>query len=50
MFKEEWNLFKKDSTLKKTKKEEPAFELEKPENTSPKKSLELKKKKEDDDF
>lgn len=49
LFKEEWNLFKKDSSLKKSKKEEPSFELEKPETKAPKKTLELKKKKEEED-
>ncbi|PBQ32073.1 hypothetical protein CNR22_09925 [Sphingobacteriaceae bacterium] len=49
LFKEEFKLFKKDSTLKKTKKEETTFELEKPESSVPKKGLELKKKKEDDE-
>ena len=49
LLKEEWNLFKKDSTLKKSKKEETHFELEKPENNVPKKTLEPKKKKEEDD-
>ena len=49
LLKEEWNLFKKDSTLKKSKKEEPRFELEKGESNSPKKTLELKKKKEEED-
>ena len=48
LLKEEWNLFKKDTSLKKTKKSEPVFELEKPEQSSPKKTLELKKKEEDD--
>jgi hypothetical protein len=50
LLKEEWNLFKKDSTLKKVKKQEPAFELEKQENNPPKKTLELKRKKEEEDF
>lgn len=49
LFKEEFNLFKKDSALKKNKKEETTFELEKPESLQPKKTLELKKKKEEDD-
>jgi len=51
VFKEEWNLFKNDTTLKKVKKPEPVFELEKPENNTPKRTLELKKKKdEEEDF
>lgn len=50
LFKEEWNVFKKDSSLKKVKKEEPAFELEKQENNVPKKTLEPKKKTEEEDF
>jgi len=50
LFKEEWNVFRKDSSLKKAKKEEPAFEIEKPEKSVPKKTLELKKKEEDEDF
>lgn len=49
LLKEEFHLFKKDSTLKKTKKEETTFELEKPESSTPKKGLELKKKKEDEE-
>lgn len=50
ILKEEWNLFKKDTALKAPRKEAPAFELEKPESPAPKKSLELKRKDEDDMF
>lgn len=49
ILKEEFHLFKKDTTFKKTKKEETTFELEKPESSTPKKGLELKKKKEEDE-
>ena len=49
LLKEEFGLFKKDSALKKTKKEEQVFELEKPGINSQKKTLELKKEKEEDD-
>ncbi|WP_317899089.1 AsmA-like C-terminal region-containing protein [Aurantibacillus circumpalustris] len=48
LFKEEWNLFKKDTSVTKSKKPETVFELEKPEQASPKKTLELKKKEEED--
>jgi hypothetical protein len=48
ILKEELNLFKNDSTLKKQKKAEPVFELEKPGSTPPKKTLQPKKKEEED--
>ena len=48
LLKEEWNLIKKDTALKKSKNTETIFELERPEQPSPKKTLELKKKEEDD--
>lgn len=50
VLKEDWNLFKKDTSLKKTNKEETHFELEKPEQERPKKTLEPKKKEEEEDF
>jgi hypothetical protein len=50
ILKEEFGLFKKDTSLKKPNKPAPAFELEKPGNNSPKKALEPKKKEEDEDF
>jgi hypothetical protein len=48
LLKEEFGLFKKD-TLPKNKKSEQTFELEK-EEVKPKKTLELKKKQDDEDF
>lgn len=50
ILKEEAGLFKKDSTVKKPKRTETHFELEKPGNNPPKKALEPKKKEEDEDF
>lgn len=47
VLKEEFGLFKKDSA-RKTNKAEQQFELEKPNNNPPKKTLELKKKEEED--
>jgi len=47
VLKEEFGLFKKDS-LRKSHKAEQQFELEKPNNNPPKKTLELKKKEEED--
>lgn len=49
LLKEEFGLFRKDSAVKKQKREEQVFELETPDHTPPKKTLELKKKKEDED-
>lgn len=49
LLKDEFGLFRKDSATKKQKKEEQVFELEKPDNAPSKKTLELKKKKEDED-
>jgi len=50
LLKEEFGLFKKDSTVKKTNKSDRQFELEKPDNNAPKKTFEAKKKQEDEDF
>ncbi|MDI1354031.1 MAG: AsmA-like C-terminal region-containing protein [bacterium] len=50
ILKEEFGFYKKDTLLKKQTKPEPIFELEKPETKTPKKTLEPKKKKEDEDF
>ncbi len=50
LLKEEFGLFRKDSALKKQKQQEQIFELEKTDNIPPKKSLELKKKAEEEDF
>jgi len=50
LLKAEFGLFKKDSLSKKpANKAEQKFELEKPDNKSAKKALEVKKKKDDDD-
>lgn len=48
VLKEELGLFKKDTTVKKAKKSDQYFELEKPGNNPPKKALEPKKKEEED--
>ncbi len=50
ILKEELGLFKKDDLPPKEKKSEQKFELEKPGNNSPKKTLEPKKKPADEDF
>jgi hypothetical protein len=50
VFREEWKLFKKDSSLKKQKPEEVKFELETPQATPAKKTLEPKKREEVEDF
>lgn len=50
LFREEFGLFKKDSLPVKKKKAEQEFELENPSKQEPKKSLELNKKEEEDDF
>lgn len=50
LLKEEFGLFRKDSLVKKQKLQEKAFELEKTDNIAPKKTLELKKKTEEEDF
>lgn len=47
---EELGLFKKDSSIRPVKKAQPHFELEKTGNNPPKKTLEPKRKQEDDDF
>ncbi len=49
VLKEEFGLFKKDTAVKKSGKAAPVFELEKPAGTAPKKTLEPKKKEEDDE-
>jgi hypothetical protein len=49
LFKEEFGLFKKDSIHKKTNKSDQVFELENPNNNKPKKTLEPKKKADDDE-
>lgn len=49
ILKEEFGVFKKDS-VSKPNKSEHYFELEKPEEQKPKKTLELKKKEDDEDF
>lgn len=49
ILREEFGLFRKDTSIKKPNKAEPAFELEKPETKTPKKTLEPKKKKEEDE-
>lgn len=48
VLKEELGLFKKDTTVKKVKKSDQYFELEKSSNNPPKKTLEPKKKEEED--
>lgn len=50
LFKEEFGLFKKDSLPEKHQKSDQQFELEKPNQPSTKKGLELKKKEEEEDF
>ena len=50
ILKEEFGLFKKDTSLKKAPAPAPAFQLEKPSQSPPKKTLEPKKKQEDEDF
>lgn len=51
ILKEEFGLFKKDSSVKiNAAKPAPVFQLEKPGNNPPKKTLEPKKKEEDEDF
>lgn len=50
VLREEFGLFKKDSLTRRDKKSETTFELEKPAGQSTKKTLEPKRKPEDDDF
>ncbi|HOZ86530.1 MAG TPA: AsmA-like C-terminal region-containing protein [Bacteroidia bacterium] len=50
VLKEELGLFKKDELPPKQKKAEQKFELEKPDNNPPKKTLEPKKKPAEEDF
>lgn len=50
LLKEEWNLFKKDTSLKQQKSNEQVFEFEKPATTPIKKTLGPKKKEEEEDF
>lgn len=50
VLREELGLFKKDTGLRQQKKVQPRFELEKTSNNPPKKTLEPKRKQEDDDF
>ncbi|MES2679374.1 MAG: AsmA-like C-terminal region-containing protein [Bacteroidota bacterium] len=50
VLKEELGLFKKDELPQKEKKSEQKFELEKPGNNPPKKTLEPKKKPAEEDF
>lgn len=50
ILKEEFGLFKKDTSVKKSSRPAPAFELEKPATNGPKKTLEPKKKQDDEDF
>ena len=49
LLKEEFGLFKKDTTVQKPKREETNFQLEKSNNTPVNKPLEPKKKKEEDE-
>lgn len=50
ILKEEFGLFKKQNLPEKEKKTEQKFELEKPSNNAPKKTLERKKKPVEEDF
>lgn len=50
ILKEEFGLFKKEANEKKKTEAEQRFELEKPNANPPKKTLEPKKKEEDEDF
>jgi hypothetical protein len=50
LLREEFGLFKKDSLPKRAVKPEPGFELEKPGNNAPKKTLEPKKRDVEEDF
>jgi len=50
ILKEELGLFKKENSAPKENKSEQKFELEKPNNNNPKKTLEIKKKPEEEDF
>ena len=50
VLKEEFGIFKKDTTLKRKDKAAPAFELEKPNSAPAKKLLQTKKKDEEEDF
>ena len=49
LLKEEFGLFRKDTLLQRKKTDEAKFELEKPGKPAPKKPLEPKKQKEDED-
>lgn len=49
LLKEEFGLFKKDTLVRKTKTEETNFQIEKPNAPAPKRPLEPKKKKEEED-
>jgi uncharacterized protein involved in outer membrane biogenesis len=49
LLREEFGLFKRDSTLKKAKKTEETFDLERPETRESNKSFETKRKKEEED-
>lgn len=51
LLKEEFGMFKKDTMLKKPVQSDPVFEIEKPSTPAPKKTIQPKKKKqEEDDF
>jgi hypothetical protein len=50
LLKEEFGFFKKDTSTQRSKKESQEFTLDEPQRNPPKKTLQLKKKEEDEDF